>query len=518
MSRPPRPQLVHVEEPKLEFRYGQELEYSRDGLYLYGPVDATVNPRPIRYGFIGTKAGLERFGRWAEQVSSFIATPPPRRGAKLLEPHHVPFPGFSEAFNAIWNTRPTHVIDDLDEADLHRRIHIANRHEAIKAVVDVFVERLVEAHRRDEDPPSFWYVVIPEFVYELGRPQSVVPKAERVEGKVTLKERDALRLAKQPTLFGDAEEEAEVYKYEKNFRRQLKARLLDQKVVTQLVRESTLAPWDFLKSNGHPKRQLEDPATLAWKLCSGSYYKSGGRPWQIASMRPGVCYVGLVYKRQNEDDEASHSVCAAQMFLSDGEGVVFRGALGPWFHPDTKQFHLDASAAARLVGTVLNEYKSKHGKEPAELFIHAKSSFNDDEWAGFKAACEGTTTNVVGVQISDAWDQLKLFRSGEYPVIRGTAMVIGERSGFLWTSGFVPRLGTYMGPDTPNPLEVRIRRGEASLATVMRDVLALSKINFNTCLFNDRSPVTIRFADAIGDILVAAPRNNEPMLPFKFYI
>lgn len=518
MSRSPRPQLVHVEEPKLEFRYGQELEYSRDGLYLYGPVDATVNPRPIRYGFIGTKAGLARFGRWTEQVSSFIATPPPRRGAKQLEPHHVPFPGFAEAFNAIWNTRPTHVIDDLDEADLHRRIHIANRHEAIKAVVDAFVDRLVEAHRRDEDPPSFWYVVIPEFVYELGRPQAVVPKAERVEGKVTLNERDALRLAKQPTLFGDAEEEAEVYKYEKNFRRQLKARLLDQRVVTQLVRESTLAPWDFLKSNGQPKRQLEDPATLAWKLCSGSYYKSGGRPWQIASMRPGVCYVGLVYKRQNEDDEASHSVCAAQMFLSDGEGVVFRGALGPWFHPDTKQFHLDSSAAARLVGTVLNEYKNKHGKEPAELFIHAKSSFNDDEWAGFKAACEGTTTNVVGVQISDAWDQLKLFRSGEYPVIRGTAMVIGERSGFLWTSGFVPRLGTYMGPDTPNPLEVRIRRGEASLATVMRDVLALSKINFNTCLFNDRSPVTIRFADAIGDILVAAPRNNEPMLPFKFYI
>ena len=75
-----------------------------------------------------------------------------------------------------------------------------------------------------------------------------------------------------------------------------------------------------------------------------------------------------------------------------------------------------------------------------------------------------------------------------YPVIRGTAMVTSERSAFLWTSGFVPRLGTYMGPDTPNPLQVSIRRGEASLQTVMRDVLALSKINFNTCLFNDRSP------------------------------
>lgn len=518
MKRLPRPQLMYIDEPKLEFRFGQQLEYSRDGLYLYGPVDAREAPRSVRYGVIGTKPGIDRFQRWARQVSSFIPVPPQRRGAKAVEPHHVPFPGFSEAFNALWSATPSRVLDDIDENDLHRRMHIGNRHEAIKLAVDVYVDRLISEQKRSEDPPAFWYVVVPEFVYELGRPQSSVPRAERVEGKVTLKERDALKLGMQPTLFGLDEEEAEVYRYEKNFRRQLKARLLDHQVVTQIVRESTLAPNDFLKSNGDPKRRVEDPATIAWKLCTGSYYKSGGRPWQIAAMRPGVCYVGLVYKRQGEDEGSRYSVCAAQMFLSDGEGVVFRGALGPWFHPDTKQFHLDQAAAARLVGTVLNEYKNRHGKVPAELFIHAKSSFNDDEWAGFRESCRGTSTNVVGVQISDAWDQLKLFRPGAYPVIRGTAMAVNEKSGFLWTSGFVPRLGTYMGPDTPNPLQVSIRRGEASLETVMRDVLALSKINFNTCLFNDREPVTIRFADAIGDILAAAPMSGEPMLPFKFYI
>jgi hypothetical protein len=518
MRQMARPQLSYIGEPTLTFRYGQKLEYPRDGLYLYGPVDATDVPRQVRYGFIGTSAGLDRFCRWAEGVSSFIGVPPPRRGAKALEAHHVPFPGFSEAFHAQWSSTPARIISDIDERDLYRRMHIENRHEAIKAVVDVFVDRLIAERKRDEDPPTFWYVVVPEFVYELGRPKSTVPKADRVDGKVTLKERDALKLAKQPTLFGFDEEEAKVYKYEKNFRRQLKARLLDQQIVTQIVRESTLTPHDFVKTNGELKRRVEDPATIAWKLCSGSYYKSGGRPWQIADMRPGVCYVGLVYKRKEEDGTSSHSVCAAQMFLSDGEGVVFRGALGPWFHPDTKQFHLDSEAAARLVGTVLEEYKQRHGKDPAELFIHAKSSFSDDEWAGFLAACSGTTANVVGVQIADGWDQLKLFRPGAYPTIRGTALITSERSGFLWTSGFVPRLSTYMGPDTPNPLQVSVRRGQASLKVVMSDVLALTKINFNTCLFNDREPVTIRFADAIGDILVAAPLETEPRLPFKFYI
>lgn len=511
-------EVTYIPEPELAFRYGQKLEYSRDGLYLYGPVDASNSRRQIRYGCIGTKDGLMRFERWAKNVSSFIPTPPQRRGAKEIEPHHVPFPGFSEAFNAIWSDRPAKKIDDIDEKDLYRRIHIANRHEAIKAVVDVFVERLIAEQKRNEDPPSFWYVILPEFVYELGRPQSSVPRGERVAGDISISQKDALKLDVQPTLFGFDEEQAEVYKYEKNFRRQLKARLLDHQIVTQIVRESTLAPNDFLNAKGEPKRRVEDPATIAWKLCSGSYYKSGGRPWQIANMRPGVCYVGLVYKRQNQGETSRHSVCAAQMFLSDGEGVVFRGALGPWFHPDTKQFHLDQEASARLVGTVLNEYKSRHGQNPKELFIHAKSSFSDGEWDGFQAACQGTSTNIVGVQIADAWDQLKLFRSGEYPVIRGTAMITGAKSAFLWTSGFVPRLGTYMGPDTPNPLQISIRRGEAPLRTVLGDVLALTKINFNTCLFNDREPVTIRFADAIGDILVAAPLEAEPMLPFKFYI
>lgn len=49
-------------------------------------------------------------------------------------------------------------------------------------------------------------------------------------------------------------------------------------------------------------------------------------------------------------------------------------------------------------------------------------------------------------------------------------------------------------------------------------MMGLTKINFNSCLHNDRLPVTIRFADAVGEIMLAAPQTGEPRLPFKFYI
>lgn len=287
-------------------------------------------------------------------VAGFIGPPPPRRGAKLIEAQHVAFPGFSATYNSIWPTKPR-TVTTIDGEALSKALHIANRNEAVKAAVDLYVNPLIAAASRVEDPPTFWFVVIPEEVYELGRPLSKIPVLERVQGAVRMTKDEALRLEDQHTLFELEEAEAEVYKYTTHFRRQLKARLLNDKIVTQIVRETTLAPMDFLKSNGQPRRRVEDPATIAWKLTTGAYYKHGGRPWQLADVRPGVCYVGLAYKRRELTSDDRFAVCAAQMFLSSGEGVVFRGALGPWYRSDSKQFHLDEPAACSLVAMVIKQ-------------------------------------------------------------------------------------------------------------------------------------------------------------------
>ena len=82
-------------------------------------------------------------------------------------------------------------------------------------------------------------------------------------------------------------------------------------------------------------------------------------------MRPGVCYVGLAYKRRDPTSDDRFAVCAAQMFLSSGEGVVFRGALGPWYRADSKQYHLDEQAARNLVAMVIKEYRDQHGNAAA---------------------------------------------------------------------------------------------------------------------------------------------------------
>ena len=48
--------------------------------------------------------------------------------------------------------------------------------------------------------------------------------------------------------------------------------------------------------------------------------------------------------------------------------------------------------------------------------------------------------------------------------------------------------------------------------------MGLTKINFNSCLHNDRLPVTIRFADAVGENHARRSTDGRAEMPFKFYI
>ncbi len=56
------------------------------------------------------------------------------------------------------------------------------------------------------------------------------------------------------------------------------------------------------------------------------------------------------------------------------------------------------------------------------------------------------------------------------------------------------------------------------MGRVLSDVLRRTKLNFNACIYADGLPVTLRFADAVGEILTASPLESIPPLPFRHYI
>lgn len=285
------------------------------------------------------------------------------------------------------------------------------------------------------------------------------------------------------------------------------------------MRETTLAPEAFRNPTGQEIRHLQDRATVAWNLATGLYYKSQPEPpWKLFDVRPGVCYIGLVYKMLPNDPN-DHACCAAQMFLNEGDGVVFRGANGPWRTAED-DFHLTPEAARALLTKVLDTYAERHKSPPNGLFIHGQTSFREDEWRAFEDAAPAGT-NVVGVRIKRTHGETKLFRDGDYPVLRGTALILDEKNADLWTTGYVPQLDTYIGPETPNPLFITVLRSKMKMPAIRRvleDIMGLTKINYNSCNFNDGLPVTVRFANMVGEVLTMGSAKGADKQPFKYYV
>ena len=103
--------------------------------------------------------------------------------------------------------------------------------------------------------------------------------------------------------------------------------------------------------------------------------------------------------------------------------------------------------------------------------------------------------------------------------MRGLAAILNDKSAMLWTSGFIPHVQTTLGMETPTPLDIRIDKGKADIHIVLKDILALTKLNYNACQYGDGLPVTLRFADSVGNILTASANQvANPPLAFKYYI
>ncbi len=492
-------------EPLLEFRYGQQVSDPRDGLSLFGPFDTDTSSHPtsLSYGIVGTSKGIELFHFWSEAMASAWTEAPHDNIQKW-----PPYPGFQAAFNSHWHSKPVWTLE-LDGHELNDAARRHDRHERVYAVVNQYLAALRDLSKLDERI-DVMVCVVPEEVYRNCRPESTVSDPT---GEVRSRRRNRARRRGQAEMFSTFEREQ--YELSPDFRRQLKARSMQHGVPIQIIRETTLT---FVKTKKFGRETAPLVSSKMWNLGSALYYKGGGKPWKLTTAREGVCYVGLAFRRADPHGTNRTAACAAQMFLNDGDGVVFLGEYGPWYSPKNNQYHLTAEAAHNLLKGTLETYEQLHGRPLTEVFLHSRSDISEEEFYGYRSAAP-SNLNVVGVRVRTDRSGPRLYRPDqEWPVLRGTLWRQSPARAYLYGTGFKPRLGTYDGWETPVPLRIDIQHGDADIDQVSKDILGLTKLNYNACNAGDSQPVTVKFSDAVGEILVSNPTIKERQPTFKFYI
>lgn len=479
--------VTFLDEPALEFGAGGRHIDIRFGIMCHGPLDRTrgTAPRRIRVGLVGSAETVEGTLAWLSRCRDGVAAKASR------QPNLFPgFPGFAadRGFLAELVTEPQlqraipgRTVRDVSKIPGHSNFVV----EAVQAVVE-------EArHLTENTSPDVIVCALPqEFVSRIDGREDLVGPDDGNAPAVGL-----------PLVFHDL----------------LKARAMALHKPIQVIRPTTYGA-KSPKPVGRKRkpRGLQDEATRAWNVHTALYYKAGGVPWRLVrdSSEPTTCFVGVSFY-QNLDRSAVLT-STAQVFSERGDGVIIRGGKATISKVDRSP-HLEEADARALLADSLKRYRSEHKTAPARVVMHKSSSYTGGELAGFRAAVEEHNIDSADfITLQDA--STKLFRAGTYPPWRGTLLTIDAESQILYTRGSVEFFATYPGLYVPVPVWVGCQQVESTPAAIAAEILALTKLNWNSSQFDNMEPITLRAAKQVGAILKHVPEGGHLEPRYSYYM
>jgi hypothetical protein len=486
--------LSFFHEPELEFSGGGTHVDIRHGIMRHGPLDVgeASAPSQLRVGLVGTEQTIAEIRRWLDRCRDGIAA----KDSKLSNLFPC-FPGFSVespfrsslVFHDRW-------ISSVRQREIDALLAQSLGADIVREAVALFLEHagaLVE-----QSGPMVLMCVPPKDLLaavdeSLGnRPDSLDQEID--EGS------EAPKADTHPhAAFHDA----------------LKAGGMHFSIPLQMVRPYTYTG-ERRRSNGRPSTPLQDEATRAWNLHAALYYKAGGVPWRLlrSAADLSTCFVGVSFYRTLEGDRVLTSV--AQVFNERGERVIVKGAQAQ-LTKDDRQPHLSDQDANLLLKNAITVYRREHRTSPARLIVHKTSKMTADEMRGFQAAADEQQIDIIEL-LSVRRSFTRLFREGSYPPLRGTFLKLQDSIGLLYLRGSVQFFETYPGMYVPRPLEFCMTRTENTAEQHAREMLALSKLNWNNTQFDGGEPITVRAARRVGDILKCVPEGGALQPSFRFYM
>lgn len=483
-------------EPELEFGNGGRHIDIRFGLANYGPLDGArrVQRGPLTLGVVGTPACIADLTHWLERCRNGI----PARQSK--QPTLFPsFPGCGPE-GAIPTplllsprlTRP------IPEREFTRLTASSDVGAVVRETVDLFMGEL--AYLAENTQAEVLMCALPPLLldYLAGETTSAEGDADNEAGSDTSEDGGAGGMPDLHDL--------------------LKARAMRLRLPTQLIRPDTYGHGGGRASKGGRGRaiRLQDEATRAWNLHMALYYKAGGVPWRLVRDPAALstCYVGIRFYRTT--DGSALRTAMAQVFNERGEGVVVRGGAAR-MSSDDRQPHLDEAGAHRLLLLALDQYRSMHHTMPARVVLHKSSLYSPGERSGFENALGERAIHTFDL-ITIGPSSARLFRGGSYPPLRGTLLTLDAASQVLYTQGSVEFYATYPGMYVPQPLLIRSAHAEQAPREIAREVLELSKMNWNRTQFDGGDPITLWAAGKVGRVLRYLEDGERVEPHYRYYM
>lgn len=276
--------------------------------------------------------------------------------------------------------------------------------------------------------------------------------------------------------------------------------------------------------------KYNDPCKVRWGLSTSLYAKASGSLWQPVTLNDSTAFVGVSYAQSK-----TKGICigCSQLFDSTGTGIrlLLRKIDDPAYHGKNPFMKKDE---ARAMMSALREqyYKCDPTSKLKRIVVHKTTPFTHEEITGFTQALEGIDDiELLQIQEYCSWRAIRFnnnISSGpeNFAIKRGTVIKLNSDSFLLWTHGCViheelkGRLNYYKGGrGIPVPLIVKRFYGKATGDALVKEILMLSKMNWNSgdSLYKIL-PVTLDFAKVLSRMAKQEEAIYNQAYDFRYFM
>lgn len=298
----------------------------------------------------------------------------------------------------------------------------------------------------------------------------------------------------------------------------IKAYCVQRGIATQFLREETLVK---------PQQ-----CQIMWWLSLSFYVKAGRTPWVLDSLDRDTAFMGIGYSIDNTAQKGNQIILGcSHLYSSSGLGLryklskieepIFRG----------KNPYMSQNDARRMGESVRQLFYESLSRLPRRVVIHKRTPFQKEEKEGLLQGLAGIENidmieiNIESAQryVSSIMKQDGKFADDGYPVKRATTIILENQKALLWVHGTTEAIISsrkyYQGKSRiPAPLVIKRHHGNSSLSTIAREILGLSKMNWNTFDLYTKLPATIQSSNEIAKIGSLLERFGPMSYDYRLFI
>jgi len=279
----------------------------------------------------------------------------------------------------------------------------------------------------------------------------------------------------------------------------VKAYCVQRGIATQFLDQDTLG--------------YQDKCRVWWWLSVALYAKAMRTPWVLDALDPNTAFVGLGYSVDQGADKGKHIVLGcSHVYNAQGQGLQFR--LSRIENPVISGGNpfMSFQDARRLGETIRTLFWESHLRLPSRVVMHKQTPFRSDEQQGLRAGLEGVhDLELIEINFESSLRYINSqptkdgFIEARYPVRRGTAVKLTDHEALLWVHGSTEAAQTnwtyYQGKRRiPGPVVLRRYAGTSDLATLVSEILGLSKMDWNSGDLYAKLPATVQSSKRIARI------------------